>query len=69
MHITGNRYDEFGNCTQCGGGEDGSIEHMVWCPVEGANPPIYCGESIPKKKCLTMSGKSGRIVSRRKVGL
>jgi hypothetical protein len=23
---------------------------MVWCPVEGANPPIYCGESIPKSE-------------------
>jgi hypothetical protein len=23
--------------------------HKDSCPNEGANPPIYCGESIPKK--------------------
>jgi len=25
-------YDKFGNCTECGGGTEGSIEHMPDCP-------------------------------------
>lgn len=43
-------YDAFGNCTACGGGEEGSIAHMLWCSAEneGLNPRIFCGEGIPR---------------------
>ena len=41
--------DPFGNCVECGGGEEGSISHTPTCVVEGPNPRIFCGESIPSK--------------------
>jgi len=25
------QFDQFGNCTECGGGSEGSIPHEGWC--------------------------------------
>ena len=54
--------DRFGNCTECGGGVEGSIDHMEGCKYEenvNANLFAVRAQQTQTKQCNSTEQKDG----------